>query len=189
MKASEIFDSCHGRYRNLREWLAESTGQIRALDPESHYDGYHWRPVQARAAEFVADYERIGRKALRRPEWKGRLKLFEIYFLHSVEYKRAISLVGVAEGTFDYWLNEVKRALGREFARTGLFPPWRYFRVREWRSSRGIPACANVRTRLARGIRARSKNSFFGLIVLRRPRAQQLGAQAGMPVLLEASPV
>jgi hypothetical protein len=115
----------------LREWLAESTGQIRALDPESHYDGYHWRPVQARAAEFVADYERIGRKALRRPEWKGRLKLFEIYFLHSVEYKRAISLVGVAEGTFDYWLNEVKRALGREFARTGLFPPWRYFRVRE----------------------------------------------------------
>ena len=131
MKASEIFDSCHGRYRNLREWLAESTGQIRALDPESHYDGYHWRPVQARAAEFVADYERIGRKALRRPEWKGRLKLFEIYFLHSVEYKRAISLVGVAEGTCDYWLNEVKRALGREFARTGLFPPWRYFRVRE----------------------------------------------------------
>jgi len=131
MKASEVFDSCHGRYRNLREWLAESTGQIRALDPESQYDGYHWRPVQARAAESVADYERIGRKALRRPEWKGRLKLFEIYFVHSVEYKRAISLVGVAESTFDYWLGEVKRALGREFARTGLFPPWRYFRVRE----------------------------------------------------------
>ena len=38
MKASEIFDSCHGRYRNLREWLAESTEQIRALDPESNYD-------------------------------------------------------------------------------------------------------------------------------------------------------
>jgi hypothetical protein len=108
MKACEIFDSCHGRYRNLREWLAESTGQIRALEPESHYDGYHWRP-----------------------EWKGRLKLFEIYFVQSVEYKRAISLVGVADSTFDYWLGEVKRALGREFARTGLFPPWRYFRVRE----------------------------------------------------------
>ena len=49
-----IFDSCHGHYRNLREWLAESTGQIRALDPESHYDGYHWRPAQARAAEFIS---------------------------------------------------------------------------------------------------------------------------------------
>ncbi|HKD62649.1 MAG TPA: hypothetical protein VKB40_01330 [Candidatus Acidoferrales bacterium] len=117
MKASKIFDSCHGRYRNLREWLAESTEQIRALDPESNYDCYHWRPAQVRAAEFVPDYERIGRKALGRPEWKGRLKLFEIYFVHSVEYKRAISLVGVGESTFEYWLNEVKRALGRECAR------------------------------------------------------------------------
>jgi hypothetical protein len=62
---------------------------------------------------------------------RAAAKLFEIYFLHSVEYKRAISLVGVAEGTFDFRLGEVKRALGREFARTGLFPPWRYFRVRE----------------------------------------------------------
>jgi hypothetical protein len=105
---------------------------IRTLDGNNApYDGYHWRPAQARAAEFVADYERIGRAALRRPEWKGRLKLFEIYFLHSIDYRRAISLVGVAEGTFDYWLGEVKRAVGREFACTGLFPPWRYFRVRE----------------------------------------------------------
>lgn len=29
------------------------------------------------------------------------------------------------------WIKEVKRALGREFVRTGLFPPWRYFCVRE----------------------------------------------------------
>jgi len=131
MKPSEMFEVCHGRYRNLREWLTESTGQIRAVDPESPYEGYRWRPTRARAAEFVADYERIARMALRRPEWKGRLKLFEIFFVHSVEYRRAISLVGVAEGTFDYWLGEVKRCLGREFARTGLFPPSRYFRVRE----------------------------------------------------------
>src|ERR1700721_697132 len=131
MKACEIFDSCNGRYRNLREWLAESTGQIRALDPEWHQDGNHWRPERGRAAGFVPDYERIGRKALRRPEWKGRLKLFEIYFVHSVEYKRAISLVGVADSPFDYWLGEGKGALGREFARTGFFPPGRYFRVRE----------------------------------------------------------
>ena len=144
MKASEVFDSCHGRYRNLREWLAESTGQIRALDPESHYDGYHWRPVQARAAEFVADYERIGRKALRRPEWKGRLKLFEIYFLHSVEYKRAISLVGVAESTFDYWLRRSEARAGTRVRAHGivsavaLFPRARVVVL----SSTGDPACA-----------------------------------------------
>lgn len=128
MKPNEVFDVCHGRYRGLQEWLAESTGQIRALDPETTPSGYHWRPVRARASEYVADYERIGRAALRRPEWKGRLKLFEIYYLHSVEYRRAISLVGVAEGTFDYWMSQIKKAVGSEFSRTGLFPPWRYFR-------------------------------------------------------------
>jgi hypothetical protein len=80
MKASEVFDSCHGRYRNLREWLAESTGQIRALDPESQYDGYHWRPVQARAAEFVADYERIGRKSAASTGVEGAVEAFRDLF-------------------------------------------------------------------------------------------------------------
>jgi hypothetical protein len=128
MKAAEIFDVCHGRYRGLREWLADSTGQVRALDPGTPSSGYQWRPERSRASEYVADFERIGRRALRRPEWKGRLKLFEIYFLHSMEYRRAITLVGVSAGTFDYWFAEVKRAAGAEFSRTGLFPPSRYFR-------------------------------------------------------------
>jgi len=127
MRAKEMFEVCHGRYRGLREWLDETTGQIRALDLGTPSDGYQWRPDRVRASEYVADFERIGRRALRRPEWKGRLKLFEIYFLHSIEYRRAISIVGVAEGTFDYWMSEVKRALGREYARTGLFPPSVYF--------------------------------------------------------------
>jgi hypothetical protein len=130
MKAREVFDTCHARYRSLREWLTDSNGQVRALDLETPSSGYQWRPVRARASEYIADFERIGRRALQRPEWKGRLKLFEIYFLHSIEYRRAIPLVGVAEGTFDYWLQEVKRAVGSEFSRTGLFPPWRYFRPR-----------------------------------------------------------
>jgi hypothetical protein len=127
MKAAEIFDDCHGRYRGLREWLADSASQVRALALDTPSSGYQWRPERSRAVEYIADFERIGRRALTRPEWKGRLRLFEIYFLHSVEYRRAITLVGVAEGTFDYWMAEVKRAAGREFSRTGLFPPSRYF--------------------------------------------------------------
>jgi hypothetical protein len=128
MKAAEIFDDCHGRYRGLREWLADSASQVRALALDMPSSGYQWRPERSRAVEYIADFERIGRRALGRPEWKGRLKLFEIYFLHSIEYRRAIRLVGVAEGTFDYWMAEVKRAVGREFSRTGLFPPSHYFR-------------------------------------------------------------
>jgi hypothetical protein len=127
MKASEIFDICHERYRGLREWLADSTGAVRSLALETPSSGYQWRPDRTRACEYLADFERIGRHALRRPEWKGRLKLFEIYFLDSSEYRAAIRQLGVAEGTFDYWYQEVKRALGAEFSRTGLFPPSLYF--------------------------------------------------------------
>jgi hypothetical protein len=127
MKAAEIFDICHGRYRSLGEWLIDSTGAVRSLALERPSSSYQWRPDRARACEYLADFERIGRHALRRPEWKGRLKLFEIYFVGTFEYRAAIRLVGVAEGTFDYWYREVKRALGAEFSRTGLFPPSAYF--------------------------------------------------------------
>ena len=129
MKAAEIFDVCHRRYRNLRDWLAGAAGQVRALDLDTPSQGFIWRPQRSRACEYVADFERIGRHALRRPEWKGRLKLFETYFVSAVEYRKAIGTVGVAEGTFDYWFREVKRTLGAEFSRTGLFPPARYFQT------------------------------------------------------------
>ncbi len=34
MKAVEIFDVCHGRYRGLREWLDDSAGAVRSVDLE-----------------------------------------------------------------------------------------------------------------------------------------------------------
>ena len=128
MKPAEKFDACYARFRNLTEWLAKSTGAVHSTRFDKQSAGYQWRPDRTRACEYVADFERIGRHALRRPEWKGRLKLFEAYFVRGAEYRRAISLVGVSEGTFDYWFREVKRALGAEFCRTGLFPPSEYFR-------------------------------------------------------------
>ncbi len=111
----------------MHDWLDDTTGKVRAIDLESPSSGYSWRPACERACEYVADFERIGRQALRRPQWKGRRKLFEIYFLHSMEYRIAIKLVGVAEGTFGYRAQEVKRSAGREFSRCGLFPPPRHF--------------------------------------------------------------
>lgn len=128
MKPREMFDVCHGRYKSSRAFL---TGHMAAIDLESPLDGYHWRPDRARAEEYVADFEMIAQRALKRPEWRGRLKLFRIYFLRGFEYRRAITLCGVAPGTFDFWVSEVKKACGREFARTGLYPPGDYFRKRE----------------------------------------------------------
>jgi hypothetical protein len=85
MKAKEVFDSCCGRYRSLHDWLDDTTGKVRAIDLEAPSSGYSWRPARGRACEYVADFQRIGRNALHRPEWKGRLKLFEIYYLHAME--------------------------------------------------------------------------------------------------------
>jgi hypothetical protein len=155
MKSAQIFDVCHGRYRGLREWLKDSTGTVRALDLENPSPGYHWRPDRGRACEYVADFERIGRRVLHRADWKGRMKLFNIYFVRGADYRRAVRLVGVAEETFEYWRKEVRRALGAEFSRTALFPPWRYFQPRtahspSSRSNHFRPARRDRRTRAPR---------------------------------------
>jgi hypothetical protein len=128
MKAREIFEVCHARYKASRALLG---GHVAAIDLESPSEGYHWRPDRARAEEYVADFQMIGERALRRPDWRGRLKLFRIYFLRNVKYERAIVLCGLSASTFDYWLDEVKKICGREFDRAGLFPPGNYFRKRD----------------------------------------------------------
>lgn len=128
MKPREIFEVCHARYKGLRAYLG---GHMAAIDLESPSDGYHWRPDRARAEEFVADFQMIAERALRRPEWRGRQKLFRVYFLRGFEYRRAIVLCGVSAGTFDYWVDEVKKACGRAFSRAGLYPPGDYFHKRD----------------------------------------------------------
>jgi hypothetical protein len=124
-KPLEVFEVCYDRYCGLRKWLGRKTS---AVDLKRPSGGYVWRPERARAAEYIADFENVAERALRRPEWKGRRRLFAIYFLRGVEYKRAVALVGVSEGTFDYWFKEVKKAVGKECTRAGIFPPGRYFR-------------------------------------------------------------
>lgn len=127
MKPKEIFEVCHGRYKGLRIWLDGSTGSVKSVDLDLPSSGYQWRPSRGKACEYVADFERIGRRSLRRPEWKGRLRLFEAYFVSGLDYQKARSTIGVAEGTFDYWYQEVKKTVGAEFSRTGLYPPSKYF--------------------------------------------------------------
>lgn len=138
MKTSEIFELCHSRYQSLRGHLKQGAGKVQAVALERPSEGYRWHPDRARACEYVADFERIGRHALRRPGWRGRLRLFETYFVAGAEYRRAIQLVGVSEGTFDYWFKEVKRTLGAEYSRTGLFPPSAYFQQRTAKGPHGI---------------------------------------------------
>jgi hypothetical protein len=153
MKPREMFEVCHARYKASRAFLG---GHMAAIDLESPSEGYHWRPDRARAEEYVADFEMIAERALRRPEWRGRLKLFRVYFLRGAEYRRAITLCGVSVGTFDYWVCEVKKACGHEFARTGLFPPGNYFRLRE-KSRPETPEESKIETRQLHRVLANEK--------------------------------
>jgi hypothetical protein len=127
VKTREMFDVCLASYRSLGKGIGR---KMSAVDMTRPSNGYAWRPEHVRAAEYVADFEAAGARALRRCEWKGRRKLFVIYFLSELDYKRAIKLVGVSENTFEYWASQVKNAVGRECARVGLFPPQEYFRMR-----------------------------------------------------------
>ena len=75
MKAAEIFNECHARYRGLHGGLDDSLGQVRALDLDSPSTGYqasgtltrlrtcggfraHWPPC-AQAARVEAAFESI----------------------------------------------------------------------------------------------------------------------------------
>ena len=129
MRAQDIFEICLERYRNLRGWLDGRISAIQ-LDVPAASGGYQWRPERARAADYVADFESAGERALARPTWKGRRRLFKIYFCWGMQYRQAITMLGVPSGTFDYWAQEVKKTVGKEFDRAGLFPPGGYFRPR-----------------------------------------------------------
>lgn len=62
---------------------------------------YRRRSERARAEEYKADFAMAGRRALARPTWAHRQRLFEIYFLERAEYKIAPELLGVPRSTFD----------------------------------------------------------------------------------------
>jgi hypothetical protein len=127
MHSRYIFEICHERYRGFRGWV-DGHSEGSRIDLRSPSARFLWRPDRARAADYVADFERIGRRTLARPTWKGRLKLFDLYFVRCLEYPRALALSGVCEKTFDWWVVEIKNAVGHELARAGLYPPAKYFR-------------------------------------------------------------
>ncbi len=128
MRPEVVFDICLKRYSALRGWLDERASGVPGLSRSGPSSGYRWHPMRAGAADYVSDFERITRNALRRPEWIGRRRLLEQYFLAGNSYRRALVLVAVATGTFDWWAREVRKTAGAALLRKGLFPPSKYFR-------------------------------------------------------------
>ncbi len=162
MKAGEIFNDCHRCYRVLREWLKDSTGTVPSLNLENPSQGYQWRPEPGRACDYVLDFERIGRRALCRSEWKGRLKLFNVYFVRGADYRRAIRLVGVAESNVRLLVQGSETLAGRRnFRAPACFRPRNisWPARRSARKSNELPARAR-KSELQRAAFARNREQI-----------------------------
>ena len=125
MRATDIFDIVHER---VREYQALA-GRIPAIRPDASAHGGPARSGNT-IVEYVAEFHLVGRRTLER--WPRRRLLFDLYYVGTMEYRVAIAALGVRPGTFDYWAQEIKRAVGPELERAGLFPP-RSYRVHSLR--------------------------------------------------------
>lgn len=164
MKASTAFDVCHEVYAAAREIVSTRMPTLQ-LDRASKF---LWRPdLRPRLVEYLADFALAGARALgddpardsrAAPDklsrelaarWRprrgsrevraSRLVLFRLYYLGGAEYQAARRLLGLSETSWSFWTEEIRKRVGRELLRAGMFPPSRYFREmsRPRRSPRG----------------------------------------------------
>jgi hypothetical protein len=144
MLATFAFDVCHDVYRAAREAI---DSKIPTLNAEAS-GKYQWRPDRMpRLGEYVCDFARAGERALgfHSTEWKSkgrqaeacptlgpfrasRMAMFRVYYLGGADYHAARRHLGISELTWADWAEEIRRLVGREMIRKGVFPPSKYFR-------------------------------------------------------------
>jgi hypothetical protein len=150
MLATFAFDVCHDVYCAAREAIDT---KIATLNAESS-GKYQWRPDRMpRLAEYVCDFARAGERALGFNSFAGkgrgrqadgsrslttracptlfrasRVAMFRVYYLGRADYQAARRHLGISELTWADWAEEIRKDVGRELTRSGVFPPSRYFR-------------------------------------------------------------
>ena len=58
----------------------------------------------------------------------SRMAMFRVYYLGGAEYQLARRHLGISEFTWADWAEEIRRLVGQELVRGGVFPPSKYFR-------------------------------------------------------------
>jgi hypothetical protein len=150
MLATFAFDVCHDVYLAAREAIDT---KIPTLNSEAS-GKYQWHPDRMpRLAEYVCDFamageralggglsgeKRKGRQAEARPTLfrttpshtfrASRMAMFRLYYLGGSEYYAARRHLGISELTWADWAEEIRRLVGGELTRAGVFPPSKYFR-------------------------------------------------------------
>jgi len=54
--------------------------------------------------------------------------LFRVYYLAGADYHRARHFLGLSEYSWSLWVDQVRRTVGKELLRRGIFPPRKYFK-------------------------------------------------------------
>ena len=62
-----------------------------------------------------------------KPFRASRLALFRVYYLGGADFQAARRHLGISEFTWADWAEEIRRRVGKELMRAGLFPPSKYF--------------------------------------------------------------
>jgi len=113
-------------YRGAREVLEAKRG-MSAMDWKEATK-FLWRPdFRPRLAEWVADFSLAGQAALEGPNFASRMVMFRLYYLGLAPYENARHYLGLSEHSWVNWSEEVRRRIGKELLRRGMFPPRKYF--------------------------------------------------------------
>jgi hypothetical protein len=121
MKPATAFDICHEVYQSAREIVNSRMATMQMAQASK----FLWRPdLKPRLVEYVADFARAGERTLA----PSRLILFRLHYLGGCEYPLARQRMGLSEMGWVNWTEEIRRDVGRELLRAGMFPPSRYFR-------------------------------------------------------------
>jgi hypothetical protein len=149
MLATFAFDVCHDVYLAAREAIDT---KIPTLNSEAS-GKYQWHPDRMpRLAEYVCDFAKAGEMALgggitgekrkgRQAEAcptlfrASRMAMFRLYYLGGADYHAARRHLGISELTWADWAEEIRRLVGGELTRAGVFPPSKYFREMSARAS------------------------------------------------------
>jgi hypothetical protein len=84
--------------------------------------------VEGKNGGRQAAYRELGASPSEKPLRASRMVMFQIYYLGGAEYQSARRHLGISELTWADWAEEIRRDVGRELARAGVFPPSKYFR-------------------------------------------------------------
>ncbi len=124
MTNRDVFAVCWARYKVTRASL-DGIVPPDEVDPSSRGDRH-----LVTNAEYNADFEKAGERALPLSRWQqgNRMRrLYELYVKQQWEWKQAVGLMGAREDVVAAWWEEVQDRVGQELRDRRIWPLKAYF--------------------------------------------------------------